>query len=56
MGQKNEYVSVLVRLPKPMKGWIDREAARNGASRNSEIVRSIRARMDGVQKVGCDAE
>jgi Arc-like DNA binding dprotein len=51
MMQKQEYASVLVRLPKTMKAWIEQEAQRNGASQNSEIVRSIRARMDGDHKV-----
>jgi hypothetical protein len=37
---------VLVRMPRDMKAWIEREAERNGASQNSEIVRAIRARMD----------
>ena len=43
---------ILVRLPVEMKIWLEIEAARNGASQNSEIVRTIRARMDGEQKAG----
>jgi hypothetical protein len=52
MGQKRETVTILVRLPASMKTWVETEAALNGASRNSEIVRTIRARMDIEQKVG----
>ena len=35
-----------VRLPKDVKSWLETEAAYNGASQNSEIIRSIRARME----------
>ena len=43
-------VQILVRLPEDMKIWLEMEAVRNGASQNSEIVRTIRARMDVGQK------
>ena len=46
MGSKRETVAVLVRLPLDVKLWLEREAARSAGSRNSEIIRSIRARMD----------
>lgn len=46
MIRKSEAERVLVRMPRDMKAWIEREAERNGASQNSEIVRAIRARMD----------
>jgi hypothetical protein len=39
----------LFRMPKDIKAWIDREAALNGSSQNSEIIRSIRFRMDAEQ-------
>jgi hypothetical protein len=45
MIRKNEAERVLVRLPRELKAWIEREAARNGASQNSEIIRAIRNRM-----------
>jgi hypothetical protein len=51
MARKPEFSAVLVRLPKTMKIWIEEQAERNGASQNSEIVRSIRARMDADEKV-----
>jgi len=38
--------AILVRLPRELKKWIEDEAVRNGASQNSEIIRSIRTRMD----------
>jgi predicted HicB family RNase H-like nuclease len=41
---------LLVRLPKEVKTWIEREAAHNGSSQNSEIIRSIRCRMDSEQQ------
>jgi predicted HicB family RNase H-like nuclease len=46
MIRKEEADRLLVRLPRDVKAWIQREAARNGASQNSEIIRSIRARME----------
>jgi hypothetical protein len=50
MIRKEEAERVLVRLPKDVKSWIEREAAHNGASQNSEIIRSIRTRMDTEQR------
>jgi hypothetical protein len=44
-----EKTAVLVRLPHDVKAWIQREASHNGASQNSEIIRSIRARMETHQ-------
>jgi Arc-like DNA binding domain len=41
-----EKATLLVRLPRELKAWIEREATHNGASQNSEIIRSIRARME----------
>lgn len=35
-----------LRLPADLKAWLAEEAARNGASQNSEIVRAIRERME----------
>jgi hypothetical protein len=46
VGSRRETVAVLVRLPPDVKLWLEREAARNTGSQNSEIVRSIRARME----------
>lgn len=36
----------MLRLPPALKRWVDAEAERNGASINSEIIRSVRERMD----------
>ena len=46
---KEETKAVLPRLPKDVKTWIEKEAASTLASQNSEILRCIRARMDGEQ-------
>lgn len=35
-----------IRLPPEIKAWLTAEAARNGASQNSEIVRALRERME----------
>ena len=48
---QRESAPILVRLPRDVKTWIERQAARNGASQNSEIIRSIRLRMDGENRV-----
>ena len=50
MIRKSDAARVLVRMPRDVKAWIEREAERNGASQNSEIIRSIRARMDGERE------
>ncbi len=46
MIRKEEAERLMVRLPRDVKDWVLREATRNGASQNSEIIRSIRARME----------
>jgi hypothetical protein len=43
---KEETTAVLLRLPRDVKTWIEKEAARTLASQNSEILRCIPARMD----------
>jgi hypothetical protein len=50
MDSKIEFERQLVRLPRDVKDFIRREAARNCGSQNSEIVRSIRGRMDEQQR------
>jgi metal-responsive CopG/Arc/MetJ family transcriptional regulator len=47
---KSDAQRVLVRLPEDVKAFLDREAERNFASRNSEIIRSVRTRMDTEQQ------
>jgi hypothetical protein len=49
MHSKIEFERQLVRLPRDVKDFIKREAERNCGSQNSEIVRSIRARMDAAE-------
>ena len=34
-----------LRLPSDLKAWLKAEAAKNGASQNSEVIRAIRAAM-----------
>jgi hypothetical protein len=46
MVRKPKTTNILVRLPIDVKQWLEEQAARSLASQNSEIVRSIRARMD----------
>jgi hypothetical protein len=47
---EGETKAVLLRLPLDVAQWIDQKAARMLASRNSEIVRNLRARMDAEQR------
>lgn len=35
-----------LRLPNDLKAWLKAEAAKNGASQNSEVIRAIRERME----------
>lgn len=37
---------MMLRIPAEMKGWVEDQAKRNGASLNSEVLRCIRERMD----------
>jgi hypothetical protein len=50
MAKRSDVAEMQVRLPPDVKGWLKQEAARNGASQNSEIIRSIRARMDSENR------
>jgi hypothetical protein len=50
MDSKQETKAVLVRLPLDVVRWIEQQAAPSLASRNSEIVRTLRARMDAEQR------
>lgn len=34
-----------LRLPPDVKAWLATEAAKNGASQNSEVIRALRAAM-----------
>jgi len=52
MGSKRTTVAVLVRLPLDVKRWLEREAARNACSQNSEVVRCIRDRMEDHLREG----
>lgn len=48
----------VARLPEDVKSWIAAEARRNASSQNSEVVRSIRERMDrqGASALGSGVE
>jgi hypothetical protein len=41
-----DRIGMAIRVPPDVKTWIEREAARTGASQNSEIVRAVRTVMD----------
>jgi len=43
MARTADCAEMVVRLPRDVKSWLEKEAARTLASQNSEIVRSIRA-------------
>ncbi|MES2844860.1 MAG: Arc family DNA-binding protein [Pseudomonadota bacterium] len=42
----SESKQLPVRLPADVKTWLEDQATRNGSSQNSEIIRSVRERMD----------
>jgi hypothetical protein len=50
MHKRTDRAEMVVRMPQDVKGWLEKEAARTGASQNSEIVRSIRSRMESQQQ------
>lgn len=43
---KKHDPQIKLRLPGELKDWIDRQAEKNRSSKSSEIVRSIRERME----------
>lgn len=45
----NDRQPLQLRLPKEVKDWLTQEAARNGSSQNSEVIRSIRERMERAE-------
>jgi hypothetical protein len=50
MARNAEISIVLLRIPADMKSWLEQEAARTCASRNNEILRCIRAKMDNEER------
>ena len=44
-----ERLTLSIRLPRELKAWLEAEAARNDRTQNSEIIRTLRARMDAEQ-------
>jgi len=49
MSEQQDRTRVQLRLPPDLKAFVATEAARNGSSQNSEIVRAIRERMGRIQ-------
>lgn len=47
---KPETKQLQIRLPHDAKSWIEEQAAANASSQNSEVVRSIRERMEREAK------
>jgi hypothetical protein len=43
-----EDAKLLCRLPQDVKGFLESQSEKYGSSMNSEVVRSIRERMDRV--------
>jgi len=52
MAKTDDRVEMVVRLPRDVKSWLEKEASRTLASQNNEIVRCIRARMDDPEQQG----
>jgi hypothetical protein len=44
--EETKTTTFLIRLPNDLLSWVEQEAARSLATRNSEIVRSLRDKMD----------
>jgi uncharacterized protein (DUF1778 family) len=39
-----------LRIPEDLKAWLEQQAAQNGSSQNSEIVRAVRERAARMQE------
>lgn len=44
-------VQFQLRLPLDLKDWLKLQSERNGSSQNSEVIRSIRERMEKDQLI-----
>jgi len=47
-----DRANMVLRLPRDIKRWLEREAAENASSQNSEIIRAIRQRMESEARAG----
>ena len=52
-GQR-DWAKLMLRLPPDIKAWIEDQAAKHATSQNSEIVRSVRERMERANKTGLE--
>lgn len=43
---KSAMIQLPIRFPSDVKSWLEAQAARNGSSQNSEVIRAIRERME----------
>jgi hypothetical protein len=50
MSEQAEPRKMLVRVPSDLRAWIELEAERNLSSFASEIIRSVRYRMESEQQ------
>jgi len=41
-----------IRIPEEVRAWLDAQTQRNGSTLNSEVLRSIRDRIDAEQAKG----
>lgn len=48
-GEQHDWPRLMLRLPPDAKAWVAAQAELNGSSQNSEIVRSLRERMERAQ-------
>jgi hypothetical protein len=40
-----DFIQLPIRFPQDVKAWIEEQAAKNGSSQNSEVIRALRERM-----------
>ena len=48
--KREDDAKFLIRIPREVKNWVEQNAARSYATRNSEIVRALRAQMEAQQQ------
>jgi hypothetical protein len=46
-----DRAEMVIRLPRDLKTWVEKQAERDASSQNSVLVRAIRARMEEQQAV-----
>jgi hypothetical protein len=51
MAEMADRAEMVIRLPRDIKTWVEKQAAQDASSQNSVLVRALRATMEAREKV-----